>query len=1018
MTMELSGRGQAGSGAGQKRAHASQSLLDSHSHSHAQPERRTSNSMLMLSRNDSTSKASHLSLRTPSSSSAITLSGEFSFPYPQAYPIQLDLMRNIFECVEQGKVAVLESPTGTGKSLSLICATLTWLERNGQRGSLGVLESSQAHELASTSTSMASITATSATDDAEPDWVRAHAQARARADEQRGQVELRQRIARARQAQQREKNSSMAMERKNAAKWNKKKKRRPTTTSDAASESESDSYLLSSGSGDETSRPIPSDDSAFLSSEVQALLAQLRAGASGSSSARKGGPTWGSAMKEEDEDEPATVPQVFYASRTHSQLMQFVAEVKKTRFGKGGMESEGKRDEGQEQVKEENTRCVCLASRKQMCINEEVIRTGETKGMEAMNEKCRDLAKGKGKKRCEYLPAQDAQGRSQILDYRDRAFSRVSDLEDLVVLGKEMGVCPYYASRAAARTAQLVALPYNLLLSQTSRETLGTRLDGAVVVLDEAHNVIDTVLEGGKVHVDEAMLRVAKEQIHTYLEKFASRLKGVNEVRLREFRTVIEALLKFAREWASRAKSGKEGGKQEQMLKGAEVMKRIGGTLDQINLVALHAHLRQSQIARKVSGYADKQATKARAGNAEEPTARSAISCMHAIQSFILALSNNNEDGRVLISIEEIQHEAAFAVHSGTPDRPHGVGAASASASAALRQRQRDSERNRQSVVHLRYQLLNPQEAFKPILEKARSVILAGGTMEPISDFTTQLFPHIDPQRFHRFSCGHIIPADNLLAAIVPSGPRGTTFEFKYDSRGDMNVLDDLANALSNYCNVIPHGVVVFLPSYAFLESATRRWKESGALNRLGNKKKIFFEPKNAADVDRVLEEYRAAIDAADQMLTGGVPARTGSMLLAVVGAKLSEGINFSDRLARAVIMVGMPFANAASVELKERMNYVRNLAKTSSLDVASTEKDAGQELYINLCMKAVNQSIGRAIRHQKDYAALILLDKRFARADIRARLPGWIRDSTRTFDRFGPSIAATGAFFRDKRGH
>ncbi|PWN40758.1 DNA repair helicase [Ceraceosorus guamensis] len=1009
MTMELSGREEAGSGAGQKRAHASQSLLDSHS----QPERSTSNSM--LSRDDGTSKASHLSLRTPSSSSATSLSREFSFPYPQAYPIQLDLMRNIFECAEQGKVAVLESPTGTGKSLSLICATLTWLERNGQRGSLGVLEGPKARELASTST--ASITSSSAADDAEPDWVRAHAQARARADEQRGQVELRQRIARARQAQQKEKNSSMAMERKSAAKWNKKKKRRTTTTttSDAASEFESDSYLLSSGSGDETSRPIPSDDSAFLSSEVQALLAQLRAGASGSSSARKGGPTWGSAMKEEDEDEPATLPQVFYASRTHSQLMQFVAEVKKTKFGKDWMESEEKRDERQERVKEENTRCVCLASRKQMCINEEVIRTGETKGMEAMNEKCRDLAKGKGKKRCEYLPAQDAQGRSQILDYRDRAFSRVSDLEDLVVLGKEMGVCPYYASRAAARTAQLVALPYNLLLSQTSRETLGTSLDGAVVVLDEAHNVIDTVLEGGKVHVDEAMLRVAKEQIQTYLEKFASRLKGVNEVRLREFRTVIEALLKFAREWAGRAKSGKEGGKQEQMLKGAEVMKRIGGTLDQINLVALHAHLRQSQIARKVSGYADKQAMKARAGNAEGRTARSAISCMHAIQSFILALSNSNEDGRVFISIEEIQREAAFAVHSGTSDRPHGVGAASAS--AALRQRQRGSEQDEESVVHLRYQLLNPQEAFKPILEKARSVILAGGTMEPISDFTTQLFPQIDPQRFHRFSCGHIIPARNLLAAIVPSGPRGTTFEFKYESRGDINVLDDLASALSNYCNIVPHGLVVFLPSYAFLESATRRWKESGALNRLGNKKKIFFEPKNATDVDRLLEEYRAAIDAADQIPTGGVPARTGSMLLAVVGAKLSEGINFSDRLARAVIMVGMPFANAASVELKERMNYVRTLAKTSSLDLASTEKDAGQELYINLCMKAVNQSIGRAIRHQNDYAALILLDKRFARADIRARLPGWIRDSTRTFDRFGPSIAATGAFFRDKRG-
>ena len=53
-----------------------------------------------------------------------------------------------------------------------------------------------------------------------------------------------------------------------------------------------------------------------------------------------------------------------------------------------------------------------------------------------------------------------------------------------------------------------------------------------------------------------------------------------------------------------------------------------------------------------------------------------------------------------------------------------------------------------------------------------------------------------------------------------------------------------------------------------------------------------------------------------------------------------------------------------------------------------AVKKDAGQELYVNLCMKAVNQSIGRAIRHQSDYAALILLDQRYGKKDIRDRLP------------------------------
>ena len=69
------------------------------------------------------------------------------------------------------------------------------------------------------------------------------------------------------------------------------------------------------------------------------------------------------------------------------------------------------------------------------------------------------------------------------------------------------------------------------------------------------------------------------------------------------------------------------------------------------------------------------------------------------------------------------------------------------------------------------------------------------------------------------------------------------------------------------------------------------RWAASGTLAQLSKRKQVFREPRAAREVDAVLRDYSAA-------------SRAGAIIFCVVGAKMSEGLNFADGLARSVVVV------------------------------------------------------------------------------------------------------------------
>jgi len=226
------------------------------------------------------------------------------------------------------------------------------------------------------------------------------------------------------------------------------------------------------------------------------------------------------------------------------------------------------------------------------------------------------------------------------------------------------------------------------------------------------------------------------------------------------------------------------------------------------------------------------------------------------------------------------------------------------------------------------------------------------------------------------------------------------------------SVIDETGKVLHNLANVAPGGIVVFFSSYEYEQKLYSHWERVGLIKQLESTgKRVFREPRKANQVNQILSEYARAIRVSRSTTAGGGNICGGAFLFSVVGGKMSEGINFSDDLGRCVVMVGLPYANIGSPELKEKMAYLER----------EQGQGKGRFYYENLCMKAVNQSIGRAIRHKNDYSVILLLDQRYcSRKDIQQALPRWIANRLRICHQqsnsFSTTLTDVKQFFADKR--
>lgn len=211
----------------------------------------------------------------------------------------------------------------------------------------------------------------------------------------------------------------------------------------------------------------------------------------------------------------------------------------------------------------------------------------------------------------------------------------------------------------------------------------------------------------------------------------------------------------------------------------------------------------------------------------------------------------------------------------------------------------------------------------------------------------------------------------------------------------------DLKNFIDEDCSYIKKqkswGIVAFVTSYEILGHLRKFYEKikidlkhdnnpNDKIENIENYyskiiKKIFFD-------EIIFEDKSGKIDAFLHHQEKIQKYKKNSILIAVVGGKLSEGINFSDDLARCIILFGMPFQNIKSQEIKLKMDFYDKLYKDNKSSIN------GNDYYENQCMKSVNQTIGRSIRHKNDFSSIVLVDIRYKNSRIRSKLSKWLLEN------------------------
>lgn len=636
---------------------------------------------------------------------------------------------------------------------------------------------------------------------------------------------------------------------------------------------------------------------------------------------------------------------IVYCSRTMSEIEKALIELHKL------MEFRAN-----ELGEVEDFRGLGLTSRKNLCLHPTISK--ERKGV-VVDEKCRRITNGQLKEKIEKgVPTEDS-----LCSFHEKLYDLephnlvppgVYSFDALIKYCKEEGTCPYFTVRRMIPFCNIIIYSYHYLLDPKIAERVSRELSkDSIVIFDEAHNIDNVCIESLSLDLTDETLKKASRGANKLGEAIEDMKAQDSEKLQNEYEQLVEGLRQA------------EIARDQELFMANPVLPQ--DLLDE----AIPGNIRKGEhFIAFLKRFIEYLKTRMKVLHVISETPTSFLQHLKELTyierkplrfcSERLSLLVRTLEVTEIDDFNALKDIATFATLVSTYDSGFQL---------ILEPYETEGSTVPNPILH--FTCLDASIAIKPVFDRFSSVIITSGTISPLDMYPKMLKFETVIQESYAMT----LARRSFLPMIVTKGSDQVSISSRFEIRNDPSVVRNYGSLLIEFAKITPDGMVVFFPSYLYMESIISMWQSMGVLDEVWKHKLILVETPDAQETSLALETYRKAC-------SNG----RGAVLLSVARGKVSEGIDFDHHYGRTVLMIDIPFQYTESRILKARLEFMRDHFQIKENDFLSFD-----------AMRHAAQCLGRVLRGKDDYGIMVLADRRFARK--KNQLPKWIAQALNDSD-------------------